>query len=171
MFPFIEEEAVYQLQAGKTGSARRAAASRMISTPLSIMHCPSRREPKAYETASHHWHFRQPLYAEYTTHVARSDYAANSGDTYTSPPAGALPISGSGPPDYPTGVSDAWKRQWDQISASSNGIVTCASRVAPRHVLDGTSKTLLLGEKYLSPDHYTDGQAGGDNENMYMGDD
>ena len=116
VLPFVEEEDVYQLQAGKNGSARRDAASQMISTPLSIMHCPSRREATVYETSDHHFHFRQPMYAAYTTHVARSDYAANAGDTYTEAPSGALPNGGSGPVSPSEGVSDAWKKKWDAIA-------------------------------------------------------
>jgi hypothetical protein len=38
-------------------------------------------------------------------------------------------------------------------------------------ISDGTSKTFLLGEKYVNPDNYTTGLDAGDNESIYSGDD
>ena len=36
-------------------------------------------------------------------------------------------------------------------------------------VRDGTTNTFLLGEKYLTPDHYSTGNVGADNESFYAG--
>ncbi len=38
--------------------------------------------------------------------------------------------------------------------------VILGSRVRPKHITDGTSKTYLVGEKYMNPDHYADGSIG-----------
>src|SRR5690606_10547006 len=43
------------------------------------------------------------------------------------------------------------------------------STVELGEVIDGTSNTLLFGEKYLEPDNYLTGINGGDNESMYTG--
>ena len=52
----------------------------------------------------------------------------------------------------------------------ATGIVFAGSQVTMADVRDGTTNTYLFGEKYLDPDHYTDGYGAGDNESMYMGD-
>ena len=36
-------------------------------------------------------------------------------------------------------------------------------------IIDGTSNTYMLGEKYLMPDYYFNGQDAADNETMYAG--
>ena len=36
-------------------------------------------------------------------------------------------------------------------------------------ISSGTSNTFLVGERYIDPRHYTDGQDQGDNEGMYSG--
>ena len=34
-------------------------------------------------------------------------------------------------------------------------------------IVDGTSTTFLIGEKFIQPDHYTDGIDLGDNDTLY----
>jgi hypothetical protein len=43
------------------------------------------------------------------------------------------------------------------------------SRVAPRHITDGLSKTYLLGEKFLPPEEYESGYSFGDDQALYVG--
>ena len=52
LLPYMEQSGLYNLQAGKIGSALKAAASTMMSTPLSLMICPSRRQARAYPNLS-----------------------------------------------------------------------------------------------------------------------
>ena len=54
-------------------------------------------------------------------------------------------------------------------SSPATGISYLRSRVKISDITDGTSKTYMLGEKYLIPDHYYDGEEGADNESMYCG--
>ena len=51
------------------------------------------------------------------------------------------------------------------------GIVYQQSEVTAAMIQDGLSCTYLVGEKYLTPDFYSNGKDSGDAENMYVGDD
>jgi len=170
LLPYIEQEGLHQLQAGKVDADKKAAASRMISTPLSMLHCPTRRPPRAYDTVTYRTHFQRPKYAARTTHLGRSDYAANGGDVYTDPGREGTPWNATGPGTYNQGVAPGAKAEWDKIAAVANGVVYAASEVGSRKVEDGTSNTYLFGEKYLNPDMYTNGVDAGDAESMYVGD-
>ena len=48
-------------------------------------------------------------------------------------------------------------------------MVFVGSQIGLSQVIDGASNTYLLGEKYLTPDHYNNGQDGADNETMFSG--
>jgi prepilin-type N-terminal cleavage/methylation domain-containing protein/prepilin-type processing-associated H-X9-DG protein len=48
ILPYLEQNGVYNLQAGKTGTALIASAGTLVSTPVSALYCPSRRQAKAY---------------------------------------------------------------------------------------------------------------------------
>ena len=95
---------MYDLQAGKSASTtptRMAAAVTMISTPLTVMNCPSRRRALAYPYAS--W-MASPYNSDSVSQGARGDYAANGGDYFTDPgtagwgaSAGPSSISAVGP--------------------------------------------------------------------------
>jgi hypothetical protein len=85
--------------------------------------------------------------------VARNDYAINAGHQ-------SIDHGGSenkqGPPP-PEGATD--------------GLAGRAYVVKIKNITDGLSKTYLVGEKYVNPDHYADGLDLGDNENAYIGSD
>ncbi len=176
MLPFVEQEALYNLQKGKSSSTsptRTAAAAQMLATPLSLLHCPTRRRAMTYP----HWGF-QFKFADAVGRVAKSDYAANGGDRCAHP--GILGIwpnhcynAHCGPSSVPDDSSLAQLAQ--QVTDPSNpnrptGIVHPLSSVSQAHIRDGASNTLLVGEKYVCPDYYFTGGDGGDNETMYIGD-
>jgi prepilin-type processing-associated H-X9-DG protein len=49
------------------------------------------------------------------------------------------------------------------------GVSFRRSEVQIKHVTDGTSRTYLIGEKYLTPDEYETGEGGADNETWCTG--
>jgi prepilin-type N-terminal cleavage/methylation domain-containing protein/prepilin-type processing-associated H-X9-DG protein len=167
--PYLEQQALHDLQLGKSGSARTAAAAKMIMTPLPTTQCPSRRAPQAYTVSSTYPSASKPNYSDTVSKVARSDYAANGGDYYTCPIDGPFGDWG-GPFDIAGGESAAAVKGLGVIAGLSTGIVHCGSQVRMAMVSDGTSNTYLAGEKFLCTEHYTNGEDGGDNESMYSGD-
>lgn len=154
VLPFIEETALHEFGDGLEGAAQRAASSRRLGTPVPMFHCPSRREARLYPAVV--GHSRQPRLTNPMTMVARNDYAANSGDRFANFTLG------------PSSLAAGETFSWPNMSRLT-GLVHLRSQVRLGQVADGTSKTYFVGEKYLNPDHYTTGQAPGDNESLYSG--
>ncbi len=67
----------------------------------------------------------------------------------------------------PAALSGTWTPTDQQ--RSQTGISFQRSKLAAGDLHDGTSHTYLLGEKYVSADHYKTGLDPGDNQNLYIG--
>lgn len=164
VLPYVEQQTLHGLQAGKTGTPKLDAAATMLSSQVAEFYCPSRRPVGAYVT-----HLATPNYSSAVKLVGRSDYAANAGDEFTSVEF-VWPGSGErGPSDVDSSISAEGKAKWSDLAARSNGVDYGASEVSTTQITDGTSKTYLYGEKYLNAEDYTNGNDPGDNESMYMG--
>jgi len=189
VLPFIEEQAVHDLGKGAkitTTAPLTALAKQRLQTPLTQFTCPSRRAVKTYAG-----YFFGDTYIQTgmtgangvaANGIAKSDYAASSGD--------ANWISGDNfdqPTTYAQADSITWKRV-DVCKATGNfavdgyvpacqtGIMFVRSEIKMKQVTDGTSKTYLVGEKWLNSkgyDGFTDpnlpGFDYGDNGGMYTG--
>jgi prepilin-type processing-associated H-X9-DG protein len=62
--------------------------------------------------------------------------------------------------------------QWNPptgLMLDSTGICTLRSEYKMAQIEDGTSKTYMAGEKYLSPDNYSNGVDGADNLSAFQG--
>ena len=176
ILPQLDQIPLYEL--GGDGNrdawmpAQLAGCAITIQTPLVMMNCPTRRQPVLYAIG----YTVPPLYNSSGQHtpfganpvraVARGDYAACAGDEMapcaswrgpnTLAEAAVLTRNNTwllqpNPREYPTGIS--YRR----------------SAVTLAQIPDGLSQTYMLGEKYLSPDHYLNGLDGADNESMYAG--
>jgi prepilin-type N-terminal cleavage/methylation domain-containing protein/prepilin-type processing-associated H-X9-DG protein len=163
---YIEEQALHDLGKGLafdgvSGSAAYTAAMQQLyQTPVTIFNCPSRRAARLYP--------RKGLDAPWAVGLpanVKGDYAANDGDSQQSAGDGFNGISfwpnvGSSPIPY-TQIDG--QSQWTDTEPKKNnvtnlylqtGVIYYHSEIKGRRILDGTSNTYLIGEKFLSPLQY-----------------
>jgi prepilin-type N-terminal cleavage/methylation domain-containing protein/prepilin-type processing-associated H-X9-DG protein len=158
ILPFVEQGPVYELPRGTTDAERRTNAMRAAGTPLPIMNCPSRRTGGPYpNSAGINYYGNFPGTITPPT-LGRTDYAACSGSQNKNEHDG-------GPPSLLAGDTGFI---WDNPN-NYNGVIFLRSEVRLPDVRGGTSNTYLLGEKYLNPANYFNGQDSGDNETLYCG--
>jgi prepilin-type processing-associated H-X9-DG protein len=151
ILPFLEQQSLYRLAIDIPG------VTQMVATPVPTLKCPSRRGGGPYPNSSgivyrNYGGFTAPL-------MARSDYAASSGDQPVSPnPKGPTTLAQGDNPNFP----------WPDTSVYT-GVVFQRSTIALTYITNGTSNTFLAGDKYLNPNNWTTGRDGADNEGMYIG--
>jgi prepilin-type N-terminal cleavage/methylation domain-containing protein/prepilin-type processing-associated H-X9-DG protein len=135
---------------------------RLVTTVVALFNCPSKRPADLYPMDFIHGQLANNVpvcWASSGCRVARGDYLVNSGNIY----AGDLhgPLLTFAQPWYPAHTSNR----------SQNGISFVRSEVRASDVTDGTSKTLMVGEKYQDPDNYYTGADHADNQCVYSGHD
>lgn len=135
-----------------------AGVAQACRVPLPIMNCPSRRRPGLLPRHPDSFHPTQAFNADDITETARSDYAANLGNVNLN--------WGEGPLTWADGLA-----QVTQAGLWGNGVSHQRSAIKMRDITDGTSQTYLIGEKYLSPEHYYSGRSWRDDHSMFAGDD
>jgi prepilin-type N-terminal cleavage/methylation domain-containing protein/prepilin-type processing-associated H-X9-DG protein len=180
LMPFTEEGVSYATASdGNPDVAtptQRAAIREIVVKPLPLIMCPSRRAGSGSNV------FPKPidgLFIAYNSaanpasgNVAgRSDYAINTGSQSN------CELSG-GPGNYAivpvwlwetVGTTGKISSKFNKKFEDQNGISFQRSEVAIQHITDGTSKTYLIGEKYMNPVNYDTGNDDGDNETWCTG--
>ncbi len=163
LLPYLEQTTVYRMGAGGDG----AAAARRTATPLAVLHCPTRRSAVAYPF------LLGATYSYYNVNagavIARCDYAANCGDAYdTRPSHNAV---SAGPGSY--AIGDAWTiNDWaaePNGDSTATGVIYLHSRLPMAQIRDGTSYTYFVGERFIDPQHYTDGTPADDDQGWDTG--
>jgi hypothetical protein len=102
--------------------------------------------------------------AEYRQPAAlagRSDYAISSGTRMTE--------IDKGPPNFADAATWAWAVETTSKPELLDGISFQISRVTIQQITDGTSQTLMIGEKFIPPRNYENGKDAGDNETWCTG--
>jgi hypothetical protein len=186
---YVEESNLRSLGKGlaTTNPAFKDASITLHQTPIAVFNCPSRRAARIYPSP---WGppgnqpiCEQPWLADVArAGVAKSDYAANAGDS--------IEFAGDNfyrPTSYATTNPDKWTptnvckktgnpQQDSNVDFCQTGIMYYRSTLKVAQVTDGTSKTYLVGEKWLplnAYDGFTDqnapGFTAGDNQSMYTG--
>jgi prepilin-type N-terminal cleavage/methylation domain-containing protein/prepilin-type processing-associated H-X9-DG protein len=188
ILPFMELGVIHDLGAGEptTSALFRDSSIRRHQTPLADFHCPSRRPARLYiaQMITSGSIKEQPwlLNEGRTKGIVKSDYAASSGDSQR--------ISGDSlyrPPSYAGIREDRWtptsvcKNTGNllndrHVPNCQSGVMFYRSETEVSQVLDGTSHTYLVGEKWMPANGYdgttvtTDpGFTYGDNQSMYTG--
>jgi prepilin-type N-terminal cleavage/methylation domain-containing protein len=168
VYPFIEEESLRDLGAGLTGTAKKDALTQVMETPVEAFICPSRRPVRAYPGSSAVNGGKDPM------NVAKTDYAANAGSNLHPGRSNSnlfLWAPGTATITVPIAIGVMNKGtayRWPNTDWC-NGIMCEAGGIKLRQITDGTSHTLMLGEKYLNPDRYDNGTDLCDNEAMTIG--
>ena len=158
---------------GGTQAAKQAAALQMVQTAPPIANCPARRRSALFSsTNSTIAHNAGGVSNPPNFQVARTDYAANTGDAqndqYWSGPTTDPGII-SWPP--PTGKSGDGGTTGFHPTAyqQCTGIVFECSIISNSDVTDGAANTILFGEKSVDTSTENTGKDPTDNENMYVG--
>ncbi|NLE36844.1 MAG: DUF1559 domain-containing protein [Pirellulaceae bacterium] len=154
--PYLEQQVVYDFGKGLTDAAKKPILLAQMQASMPMQNCPSRRSAESYPWGVNPYVLVNVVTPASTDPVARTDYACNAGDTRISDPR---------PTSYAEGDNDSF---WPDMSPF-NGLFHPRSMVRLKEIADGTSHTLLVGEKYMNPDGYFNGQDGGDNQSMYQG--
>jgi type II secretory pathway pseudopilin PulG len=157
VLPFMEQQPVFSTGAGLAGPAKLAAAGQVNTNPIPIFYCPTRRPAKNYPLVNFAGNFVAfncvPLAA-----TSRLDYAANCGDSGTNEYGVGPATLAEGDSTYP----------WPDTT-SLTGVSFLRSQVKPADILDGTSVTYLIGEKYVNPADYATGKDPGDDQPIFLG--
>ncbi len=181
ILPFIEEgNLVKSASDGQPDSITTPQKDRMVNvlgTPIGALNCPSRRSSEALPHVLSGATY--VVNSSTANVVARSDYAANGGDAQFQ--WGAGPKSLDEAATWTSTKKDSepcWienQLQNDPINPyvvkAITGVSYQRSTIKINQVLDGTSKTYMVGEKYLNPDRYQTGTDPGDDHSMLTGDD
>lgn len=157
ILPMIEQNGLFQLPADgqtadKAQNAGNSGMSTMLTTPLSVFHCPSRRSVKTYPTKDRpQVNFKLSA----SDPCNKTDYAGNAGDV-----SGCSAYSERVPVHTNPSVStlQGWVKgnSWPNYSSSNTGVLFFLSRTKMGEIRDGTTNTFLLGEKLLGSDYYED---------------
>jgi prepilin-type N-terminal cleavage/methylation domain-containing protein/prepilin-type processing-associated H-X9-DG protein len=143
---FLESSAVRRGGGPQSDAEQRAAAAQSMQLPLVVVACPTRRPAAPFPHA-------QPYLlanADVPATVARSDYAINAGD------AGVNQLGTGNQAGPATEELADSGYTWPSMNIY-NGVSHFRSEVTRQQVVDGTSHTYLVGEKYLDVRHYETG--------------
>jgi prepilin-type N-terminal cleavage/methylation domain-containing protein len=171
ILPFLEEGAAHAIGKGLQQSQKNQRMLQLKTHPLEVFHCPSRRPAILHYGPEGSLNSATPADGM----VAKTDYAANGGSYSTAEgsPVGWFPGPSIGClQNYPR--CDFGPYTEENISAYFDGVVVPRFPVELRQIPDGTSKTMLVGEKWLWYE-FADGELArttnscADNQEVYQG--
>jgi prepilin-type N-terminal cleavage/methylation domain-containing protein len=172
LLPFLEQQALYELGEYNSPPDRLDEELRQrIRTPLAVYLCPSRRREQLFGIDPACPSCGQPIGLKTPVEgVARCDYAVNIGDGEPDPTElDSWPLNFWGPADVAEAEQLTLKNKWPEPPKDWSGVSWLRKGVPLAAISDGTSNTILFGEKYVSLDAYESGTDWGDNEPLFGG--
>jgi prepilin-type N-terminal cleavage/methylation domain-containing protein/prepilin-type processing-associated H-X9-DG protein len=162
VLPFVEQGALRSMGLNQTGAALQNSMLTLMSTPVALFNCPSRRRGGPYPPGNVGYSYyiadaNNNTLTIVPTLLARTDYGANAGSQSAD--------------EYNGGPSDIKQEStygWPSVT-QFDGVIYARSAIKIQQITRGTSNTYLVGEKYLNPQNYFTGSDPGDNEAMYVG--
>lgn len=166
VLPFIEEQTLRDIGSGVNNETElQNLMLTAVSTPVPTFNCPSRRNAVTYPYArtdlgsSMAYNLRGCAPGD--CQVARSDYAGNAGNINVG--------SGYSAPSSLSGWKTADWQQRRNGPFFHSGVIFQGSEVKLRQIIDGTTKTVLIGERLINADRYSDGLVSNDDQTMFIG--
>ena len=161
--PYMEEGAFHAMSGDGNPSEiteqQKQGTAQVISSPLALINCPTRRESRAYRNGT------GAINSAPIPMAGRSDYAANCGSQQANelnPGPSSIDAGTNG-----WGPGSTTGRSGSRIIYS--GFSFTNSKIGINHVEDGLSKTIMIMEKFVTSDWYTTGEDWGDNETWCTG--
>ena len=151
---YLEGESVRSIAEGLSKADKKKELTRLAETPLKTMNCPSRRPPIAYPVV-YNDQFKNMNRPKKN---ARTDYAGCIGGVRRPSDGGPVPNT------IEEGMS-GFNWPFDDF----DGVIFQRSKVTISQILDGTSHTYLIGEKFLESNHYRSGKPSYDDQSFYIG--
>ena len=195
--PYLEEEIVFQRWQGIRRWHKRLKSSKNKCLPVyPTFICPTRRSSTTlsafnplgkYAEVDTTGQEQVPYNAAIPDRLAKTDYAINGGSNRVPstqdggfPPNAAPPLATDCNGGWP-GCNGLAAENLSRIAKGFNGISTQMTGAKLGQITDGSSKTVMVGEKALPPRFYDTGYGdgppianydkgnGGDNSSMYQG--
>jgi hypothetical protein len=152
----MEQSDIFNHTAGLPSGTKENAAAELCGMAVSTFNCPTRRSAKEYPVI---WAGYRNVNNSLVNGDARTDYAANGGDSLGTQTTG--PTSASG--------AESWYQSNRSWLDAMTGVCFPMSELKLNDIADGASNTYFVGEKPLIKECYETGQHPNDNQTMYSG--
>ena len=145
LLPFLEQTALFDSMENAHESVKEERLTTLVTTPLSLFYCPTRRDAKTYPWTEEGFASRPINFFDLPEMVAKSDYAINGGDNDPGYDVRNIPLS--------LEIADDRDFTWADFTAA-NGICFYRSDLGSSQVSDGLSNTYSFGEKWVRTTGY-----------------